>query len=104
MEDKLLPIGTVVLLKGATKKVMINGYYSKTDKNNKIYTYNGCIFPEGFMNNVFCLFDKSDIKKVLYLGYESEELDKYIAKMPVRKQHSYVVNSAKAITDAGGLK
>ena len=104
MEDKLLPIGTIVQLNGGTKKVMINGYYSKTDKSNKIYTYNGCIFPEGFMDNIFCLFDKSDIKEIVYLGYESKELDEYREKMPVRAQKPYVVSASKAVTNAGGLK
>ena len=62
---KFLPLGAVVLLKNATKRVMITGFCSirKDDPNDKkIYDYIGCAFPEGIMstdqnllfnNNVF---------------------------------------------------
>ena len=102
MEEKLLPIGTVVLLNGGTKKVMINGYYSKTDKNNRIYTYNGCIFPEGFMENIFCLFDRSDIKEICYMGYESKEMDDYLNNLPVKAYKPYVVSSSNVLNKLGG--
>lgn len=77
MNKSLLPIGTVVLLKGATKKLMITGYYSKTADSNKIYTYNACIFPEGYMENTFCLFDANQIDEVFYKGLENDEFEKY---------------------------
>lgn len=78
MGNNLLPIGTVVLLKGGTKKVMISGYYSKSKDDNKVYQYNGCIFPEGFMDNTFCLFDTNQIEEVCYKGLENDEYDKYV--------------------------
>lgn len=81
MKGKLLPIGSVVKIEGGSKKVMITGYYSKNDKDSKIYTYNGCIFPEGFMENTFLLFDAPQIEDVLYRGYENDELDNYLDKL-----------------------
>lgn len=69
----LLPIGTVAILKGGTKKVMITGYKSKTPDNEKVYDYNGCIFPEGFIENVYCLFNQSEVDEVFYLGMENDE-------------------------------
>ncbi len=81
MKKGLLPIGTVVLLEGGTKKVMITGYYSKSEDNNKIYQYNGCIFPEGFMDNVFCLFDQNQIEEVFYKGLENDEFEDYVNNM-----------------------
>lgn len=79
VKNELLPIGTVVLLEGGTRKVMICGYSSKStaDKTNKVYDYNGCVFPEGFMENIFCLFDNKQIKEVCYLGLENEEFENY---------------------------
>ena len=50
---KFLPLGAVVLLKNATKRVMITGFCSirKDDPNDKkIYDYIGCAFPEGIMS------------------------------------------------------
>lgn len=72
MKD-LLPIGTVVILKDATKKVMVTGYKSKTPDSDKVYDYNGCIFPEGFIENVYCLFNHSEVEEVFYLGLENDE-------------------------------
>lgn len=69
----ILPIGTVVILKEGTKKVMITGYKSKTPDSDKVYDYNGCIFPEGFIENVYCLFNQSEVDEVFYLGMENEE-------------------------------
>lgn len=81
MKGKLLPIGTVVKLEGSSKNVMITGYYSKSDDKSRIYTYNGCLYPEGFMENRFFFFDGPQIEDVLYRGLENEELDKHLQKL-----------------------
>lgn len=76
MNNKELPIGTVVLLKGGLKKVMITGYSSiSREESNKVYDYNGCIFPEGLMENVYCLFDASQIEEVFYKGLVNDEFN-----------------------------
>jgi len=42
MKDKYLPIGSVVILKGGQKKIMITGYFSVEGNNlDEIYDYNG---------------------------------------------------------------
>ena len=75
MEEKYLPIGTVVLLKGGTKKVMINGYCAVTEDNqNKIYDYRGCPFPEGVLeSNGVALFDQSQINEIDHIGFRNDE-------------------------------
>lgn len=81
MINKDLPIGTVVLLRGGLKKVMITGYSSVSrEDSEKVYDYNGCIFPEGFMENVYVLFDASQIEEVFYEGLRNEEHDSYVDK------------------------
>ncbi len=81
MNKELLPIGTVVLLEGGTKKVMICGYSSKAKDEDKVYDYNGCVFPEGFLNNTFCLFDKKQIQDVCYMGYIDNDYNKQVDKI-----------------------
>ena len=66
MNKKELPIGTVVMLVGGSKKVMITGYRSKNADADKVFDYNGCVFPEGLMENIYCLFDASQIEDVIY--------------------------------------
>ena len=77
--EKFLPIGSVVLLKGGKKKLMITGYCMKTEEEpDKIYDYNGCLFPEGEINSkITSVFDHKQIEKVFFKGYESEETEEF---------------------------
>ena len=47
MNEKFLPVGTVVILGTAKKKMMITGYCRKTPSGT-IYDYCGVLFPEGY--------------------------------------------------------
>ena len=75
MRDKYLPIGSVVLLKGGTKKVMVTGFCSIAEENQeKIYDYCGCIYPEGYLSSdEICLFDHDQIAEISFIGFENEE-------------------------------
>ena len=79
MDKGFLPIGSVVLLKGGTKKVMITGFCSiDNDNTEKVYDYTGCLYPEGILNsNELRLFDNSQIDKVFYRGFEDEEQESF---------------------------
>lgn len=73
--DKFLPIGSVVLLKGGTKKAMVTGFCSVAEEDTqKMYDYTGCVYPEGFLDfDQVCLFDHNQIEKVYHVGYSDEE-------------------------------
>lgn len=74
MFDRTLPIGSVVLLKTGTKRIMILGYckYKQGDQN-KIYDYVGCSYPEGFLSpEKTALFDHEQIARIYALGYQNE--------------------------------
>lgn len=75
MREKFLPIGSVVLLKGGTKKAMITGFCSiAAEDKTKVYDYSGCTYPEGYLNsNQICLFDHDQIEEIYFIGYEDEE-------------------------------
>lgn len=81
IREKYLPIGTVVLLKGGTKTVMITSYliFSKDkEQEKKIHDYGGCIFPEGIVDTSHVLgFDHNQIEKIIYLGLVNEEQEKF---------------------------
>ncbi len=89
INKKFLPIGTVVLLKDATKKLMITGFCTvPEDGKNKMYDYCACMYPEGIISsNQVALFNHDQIEKVYYMGFENEEektfkerLDKALAE------------------------
>ena len=75
MEERFLPIGSVVLLKGGKKRVMVIGFCAvAAEKNDKVFDYCGCIYPEGLMSsNQTCMFDHSQIEKVYAKGFADEE-------------------------------
>lgn len=83
MIEKYLPIGSVVLLKDAQKKIIILGYRVITKKNTKDeYDYCGYLYPEGFINlGKNLVFNHSDIDKVLFVGYSDDEEKKFRGKM-----------------------
>ena len=72
---KFLPIGTVVMLKGGTKRVMITGFCAITGRDrSKMWDYSGCIYPGGFLNSEqICLFDHSQIVRIDHMGLIDDE-------------------------------
>lgn len=80
MFEKLLPIGSVVLLKEGTKKLMIVGIKPVTaEKPNEIYDYIGVLYPEGFLSNEYnFLFNHDDINDIIFVGYNNPEREEFI--------------------------
>ena len=77
--DKYLPIGSVVLLKNGTKRVMIYGRKQIHIETGKEWDYLACLYPEGNINEEFIyLFNHDQIDKVYYLGYRDDEEVKFV--------------------------
>ncbi|MDR1565471.1 MAG: DUF4176 domain-containing protein [Oscillospiraceae bacterium] len=76
MLEGLLPIGSVVLLKNSTKRVMIIGFCQKNANKSEVqlWDYAGIVFPEGYLaaDKVF-LFNHEQVEKIYALGYQDEE-------------------------------
>lgn len=80
--SELLPIGTVVLLKDAQKKLMIFGVGQTNETDNIDYDYIGVMYPEGNMGErTQFLFNHGDIDKIYYRGYEDEEREEFINRI-----------------------
>lgn len=78
--NHLLPIGSIVTLKGYFKKVMICGIGTGlvTDEGNVFYDYAGCYYPAGVSGaKQYFLFNNDAIDKVYFIGYEDEEGQEY---------------------------
>lgn len=74
MKEKYLPIGSVVTLKDATKKIMIIGYCPVEKGKNIMYDYSACLYPEGVIDsNKMLLFNHNQIATIHFVGFESEE-------------------------------
>ena len=78
----LLPIGSVVLLNNATKKLMIYGVGQTDLTDNQDYDYIGVAYPEGNMGEgTQFLFNHSDIQEVFFRGYSDKERDAFIERL-----------------------
>lgn len=75
MKEKYLPIGSVVMLEGGSKRLMITGFCAiSPEKKEEVYDYVGCLYPEGmFSSNQNALFNHEQIKQIYCLGYSDEE-------------------------------
>ena len=75
--DGLLPIGSVVLLKGSSKRLMITGvgqYALAEEGARRLYDYVAVVFPEGYLNpEENYLFDNEQIDKVYFIGLQHSE-------------------------------
>ena len=83
MKEKFLPVGTVVILKGGKKRLMVTGFCMlDKNNNNKMYDYSGCLYPEGMVSSdQTALFDHSQIEKIFYMGLVDEEEKLFKAKL-----------------------
>jgi len=83
MEEKYLPLGSIVMLGGGQKQLMVTGYCMETPENpNKIFDYCGCIFPEGIIrSDLTCVFDHSQIEKVFCKGYIDAAASEFLEKL-----------------------
>jgi hypothetical protein len=82
MFSGLLPIGSVVLLKESTKRVMIAGIIQRSASDpNKIYDYCGVVFPEGYLSSeTLLLFNNEQIDQIYALGYQDAEQIRFKAQ------------------------
>lgn len=65
-DRNLLPIGTTVLLEGATQPLMIVGRY-QLDEERNIYDYVGVLNPQGFEDaKSMYLFNEGAISEIIF--------------------------------------
>jgi hypothetical protein len=74
MLEGLLPVGTVVLLKESTRRLMIIGVCQREIASDMIWDYAGCLYPEGYMGaDKTYLFNQDQIEHIYSIGYQDEE-------------------------------
>lgn len=85
IESKFLPIGTVVLLKGGKRELMITSYCimpsgdvydknGKVDVTGQVFDYGACFYPEGMVtSDQLFAFNHEQIERVCYMGYKTQQ-------------------------------
>ena len=92
MEERFLPIGTVVILKGGKRELMIMSYCivpdgeaydkdGKVDLKGQMFDYGACFYPEGMItSDQLFAFNHDQIEKICFMGYKTEN-QKEISKV-----------------------
>lgn len=78
MKDNLLPLGSVVTLGKSPTAIMIDGYGMKNANDEKMYDYSGAVFPMGLNTEDIRIFNREEIRDVLFIGYQSNYSQKYL--------------------------
>lgn len=74
-----LPLGTIVLLKNATKKLMILGRCQIDGSTGIFYDYAGCLYLEGNISIQYTfLFNDNDIHEIIFEGYTDDDEERFI--------------------------
>ena len=79
-KEKLLPNGSIVLLKGGTKKVVIYGRKQLLMVEEPVmYDYIGCFYPEGYIDPDYTfLFNHDAIEEIVFEGFIDEEKEAFV--------------------------
>lgn len=83
LPSKFLPLGSVVMLKGGKKRIMIIGFCGvDSDSKEIIYDYLGCLYPEGVIStDKTLLFNHEQIETVYYVGFSDNEEKRFRDKL-----------------------
>lgn len=79
---QLLPVGSVVRLQGAIKRIMIFGIKQTDKTTGKEHDYMGVVYPEGNLGDGSQFFFEHEmIEEVSFRGYEDAEREAFIEKL-----------------------
>jgi hypothetical protein len=72
--DFVVPIGSVISVRGFEKRVMVAGVRQVEEETGKTWDYCGCFYPEGVINSrELVLFDQKHIDSLYFLGFRDGE-------------------------------
>jgi hypothetical protein len=72
--EKYLPLGSVVLLAGGDKRVMIYGRRQRAEADGEMWDYVACLYPEGNLTVEYTyLFNHDQIEQVYFVGFQDGE-------------------------------
>lgn len=81
---ELLPVGSIVRLKEAKKRLIIIGIAQVKPDENKLFDYLAVPYPEGFLGeDANFLFQHEDIDSVDFTGFSDPERDAFIEALSV---------------------
>jgi hypothetical protein len=97
-----LPLGSVVIVKGGVKKMLIiaRGLAVNLNGDTKVFDYGGCLYPEGLIGDRVMYFNHTEISKVVFNGFSdddntimTENINEWMEKTPYERGNAYEINT-----------
>jgi len=84
-----VPLGTVVVVKGNTKKLMViaRGLALQQDGGLKYFDYGSCLYPEGLIGDAVIYFNHDAIQKVVHEGFVDEDNELLLETLRENLEH-----------------
>ena len=107
-EVKMLPLGSIVILKGNTKKMMIIARVIGLPVKGEVYRfdYGACLYPAGMVGDSLIYFNQEDILKVVQEGYTDDDNEIMLENIEVMLQQTDIpkgnVSELKESNGIGG--
>jgi len=85
-----LSLGSIIILKGSVKKIMViaRGLVTVPNETPVFFDYGGVTYPEGLAGDQILYFNHEDTTKVIFEGYADED-----NKMMVDNINEWYMNS-----------
>jgi hypothetical protein len=93
-EKTFLPLGSIVILKGTLKKLMIVNRANVV--SGKYFDYGAILYPEGMIDDNLAYFNGKDIVKVVSEGYTDDD-DVLMVEQLSQAKEEYLGSSAQEI-------
>ncbi|MBO5387811.1 MAG: DUF4176 domain-containing protein [Lachnospiraceae bacterium] len=99
-----LPLGSVVIVKGNIKKIVIvaRGLIIKVNGQMRLFDYGGVLYPEGMLSDEIVYFNHKDIKNVVHTGFKDgddelivENINEWINESEIKHGEPYEINLQK---------
>lgn len=79
-EEKFLPIGSVVIVRGSVKKLLIiaRALFAEASGKKQYFDYGACTYPEGVLGENILYLQHENIVEVVYKGYVDEDEERML--------------------------
>ena len=93
-ENTFLPLGSIVILKGALKKLMIVNRANLV--KDQYFDYGAILYPEGMIDGNLAYFNNDDIFKVISKAYTDDD-DTLMVEQLTQAKETFLASSGKEV-------
>lgn len=98
INEEFLPLGSIVMLEGGNKCLMICSRIQAMAGSDVIYDYCACYYPEGITSpSSMIFFNREDIDEVYFIGYEDQDELEYQDKLNEIAQGELMIQGDKIV-------